>query len=101
MPANGLQGKRISIMNGLFRSPKGYSKSELIEKVGEGIKDYRKQTDKLKAGSGITGSSIDKDLKFMRDQLGAEIECVGANTNTLIQTLLQKEQHSTLMKLQM
>ena len=77
MPANGLQGKRIKIMNELFRSMKGYTKNELIEIVGERIKDYRTQTEKLKAGQGITGSSIDKDLRFMREQLGAEIECVG------------------------
>lgn len=74
MPLNRNQQRRIKILNELFRSPKGYSKEELIDIVGERIKDYRKPTEKVADGKGISKRTIDGDIAYMRNELGAPIE---------------------------
>jgi predicted DNA-binding transcriptional regulator YafY len=74
MPINRNQQRRIKILNELFRSPRGYAKDELIDIVGERIKDYRRQTEKIADGKGISKRTIDADIAYMRNELGAPIE---------------------------
>lgn len=86
MPLNRNQDRRLRKLNELLRSPRGYSKEELVKEIGEYIKDYRKVSDKMRSGPGISKRTIDSDLAYLRDEKGAEIICMNgkyryANSN--------------------